>query len=55
VIFGRFEGDPDAALRVLVIRDADLARLLPLDEAVQSIRNALPVELLTLVESEAQP
>lgn len=55
VIHGRFEGDPDAALRALVLRDADLARLLPLDEAVKEYRAAMPAELLDLVEGEAQP
>jgi hypothetical protein len=53
VIYGRFEGDQDAALRALVLRDADQARLLPLDEAVQGIRDALPAELLDLVDREA--
>jgi hypothetical protein len=52
VIYGRFERDSDAALRALVIRDSDQARFLPLDEAAQSIRDALPAELLTLVDRE---
>jgi hypothetical protein len=52
VIYGRFEGDLDAALRALVIREADQARLLPLDEAVQGIRAALPAELLDLMDHE---
>jgi hypothetical protein len=54
VIFGRYQGDPDAALRTIVERDTALARLAPLDEAVQEMRKAMPKDLRDLVESEAR-
>lgn len=53
VIFGRYPGDPNAALRTVVIRDTNRARLQPLDAAVREIRRALPVEIVDAFERDA--
>lgn len=55
VIFGAYQGDPDAALRAIVERDTALARLAPLDDAVRELRRAMPAVLQELVELEAKP
>jgi len=55
VIFGQRQGDPEAALRRIVERETALARLAPLNEAVQGMRQAMDRELRDLVESEARP
>jgi hypothetical protein len=55
VIFGAYPGDPDGALRIVVLRDTALARFGPLDAAVQDLRRAMPKDLRELVDAEVQP
>lgn len=54
VIFGRFPGDPNAAVRQVVVRDSRLARLQPLDAAVRRWQGAMTLALRSRVEEEAR-
>lgn len=54
VIWGRFPGDPDGAIRQVVLRDTRAARLQPLDAAVREWRKAMPRGLRGLIETEAR-
>lgn len=53
VIWGRYPGDPDAAIHQVVVRDTGAARFGPLDAAVQDWRKAMDKDLLALIDEEA--
>lgn len=53
VIWGRYHGDEDAAMRHIILRDTAAARYRPLDAAVRDWRRALPATVRERIEEEA--
>jgi hypothetical protein len=53
MIYGRYNGDPDAALTEIVVRDATAARFELLDASVTRWRAVMSLTLRERVEAEA--